>query len=216
MKLPEPNGGSFTPTPEGQHNAVCTRFIDLGTQTQETAWGTKSLRKILIGWEIPAHRIKMERDGREVDLPVLHYERMTFSTHEKATFRQRLESWRGKPFQDSDFGNHEGAFDVRNLLGVGALIQITHKHENGRIYSNMTAIMMPPGGKDAWVKPEGEIIYVALTPEDFDPDAFAKLSENLQNTISASPEYSALFESAPSENPGAGMSEPELEDEIPF
>lgn len=215
MKLPAPNAGSFTPTPEGQHLAVCTRFIDLGTQTTETAWGVKQQRKVLIGWEIPKERTKWERDGVEHEGPVLHYERFTFSTHEKARFRQVLESWRGKPFRDEDFGSHEKAFDVRNLLGVGAYLQIAHKHENGKVYANLQAIMMPPGGKESWPRAEGQTIYLALTPDEFSLETYQGLSENLQNAIASSPEYQAMFR----DDQPDGYSPPprdDMDDEIPF
>jgi len=219
MKLPEPTGGgSFTPTPAGQHNAVCARFIDLGTQTSETAYGIKSQRKVLLGWEIPAHRIKWDKDGVEHEGPVMHFERMTFSTHEKALFRQRLESWRGKPFNENDFGNHKDAFDVQKLLGIGALIQITHKHDNGKTYANMTAIMMPPAGKASWAKLAGLPVYLALTKDEFDSATFDSLSENLQNTIRQSPEYQALFDPNDSIEPKGDQTggNDDFSDDIPF
>lgn len=212
MKLPEPNGsGGFTPTPAGQHNAVLTRFIDLGTQPGSALY-PKPKRKVLMGWEIPAERVTWEKDGVEHEGPVVHFERMTFSTHENAVFRQRLESWRGKPFTEADWGT----FDTRNLLGVGALLQIAHEHKDGNTYANMQAILLPPGGKDAWAKPEGDVIYFSL--EEFDQEAFGRLSENLQTTIKGSPEYKAIFGDA-----DGGLSQGEesreladLDDEIPF
>ena len=218
MKLPSPKGnGSYTPTPEGQHLSVCTRIIDLGTQTTETQYGVKSNRKILIGWEIPSKRISFERDGEQIEGPVLHHERMTFSTHEKATFRHRLESWRGKSFSDSDFGDGPDAFDIRKLLGVGALIQIQHAKNGDRIYANMTAIMLPPGGKEAWPKREGEEIYFCLQPDLFDQSTYDNLSDGLRETISKSPEFKKLGVEAPIDNDPARQAPPsDLDDEVPW
>lgn len=213
MKLPDPKSGGFTPTPAGQHLAVCTRFIDLGTQTTQGQWGTKRQRKVTLAWEIPAVRIEWEKDGEKYEGPALHYERFTFSTHEKAEFRQKLEMWRGKPFIESDFGDGPEAFDVRNLLGVGALLQIAHKNEGGKTYANLQAIMLPPGGKAAWPKPEGQIMYLALTPEEFDPETFGKLSERMQDTIRNSPEYAALF---PEPDQKQSLDRSDMDDEIPF
>ena len=208
MILPMPGGGNFTPTPEGQHVGVLTRLIDLGKQTTEGMYGVKTQPKVLFGWEIPEHRVTWEKDGAEHEGPVMHFERMTLSMHENAIMRQRLESWRGRPFTEEEFGK----FDMKNLLGIGALFQISHKHDGGRIYANMTAIMLPPGGKDTWPKPEGEVIHFSLA--DFNNDTFDKLSENLQNTIKNSPEYQQMFDSEKSapntENPA------EFDDEIPF
>ena len=212
MKLPNPNdGGGFTPTPAGQHMAVLTRLIDLGTQPGTQMYPAPK-RKVLFGWEIPAHRITYMRDDQEHEGPVIHFERMTFSMHENAVMRQRLESWRGKPFEEKDFGT----FDMANLLGVGALIQIAHEHKDGKTYANLQAIMLPPGGREAWPKPEGEFIHLSLDPDEFDQATFDKLSDGLKATIERSPEYQSLTNGAPpqSENPGAGMAD--LDDEIPF
>jgi len=189
MKLPEPNGGgNFTPTPAGQHMAVLTRLIDLGTQPGSQAFPDPK-HKILLGWEIPGHRIEWTKDDQTHEGPVVHFERMTFSMHEKAILRQRLESWRGKPFTEGDFGN----FDMQNLLRVGALIQIAHDHKDGKTYANMQAIMLPPGGKDAWAKPEGDVLYLSLDPDEFDQSTYDKLSNGLQETIAKSPEYQKMF-----------------------
>lgn len=209
MKLPDPkSGGDFTPTPAGQHVAVLTRLIDLGTQPGSQMFPDPK-HKILLGWEIPGERVKWEKDGQEHDGPALHYERMTFSMHEKAILRQRLESWRGRPFTEEEYST----FDMKNLLGVGAFIQISHDHKDGKTYANMQAIMLPPGGKESWPKPEGDVIYVSLDPVDFDRAQFDKLSDGLKETIQKSPEWADL-EMPPVDMP-PGF-EPELEDEIAF
>jgi hypothetical protein len=215
MKLPDPKSGGYTPTPAGQHNAVCTRFIDLGTQTTQTQYGTRRKRKVMIAWEIPAVRVEWMKDDQKYEGPALHYERFTFSTYETAEFRKKLEMWRGKPFAESDFGDGPDAFDVRNLIGVGALLQIAHKTEGGKTYANLQAIMLPPGGKAAWVKPEGQTMYLALTPEEFDPQVYEALSDRLRETIASSPEYQAIF---PASDPGGNLQTPDgdMEDEVPF
>lgn len=219
MKLPDPKSGGFTPTPAGQHLAVCTRFIDLGTQTTQSQWGTKRQRKVMLAWEIPAERVKWEKDGQQYEGPAIHYERFTFSTHEKAEFRQKLEMWRGKPFVESDFGDGPEAFDVQNLLGVGALLQIAHKNEGGKTYANLQAIMLPPGGKAAWPKPEGQTMYLALTEDEFDQSVYDALSEKMRETIASSPEYQALFAGSDNQQSGhgyGGNGHADMDDEIPF
>jgi len=222
MKLPDPKSGGYTPTPAGQHMAVCTRFIDLGTQTTQSQWGTKRQRKVMLAWEIPGVRVEWEKDGQRYEGPALHYERFTFSTHEKAEFRQKLEMWRGKPFADSDFGDGPEAFDCKNLIGVGALLQIAHKTDGGKTFANLQAIMLPPGGRAAWAKPEGQLMYLALTAEEFDPMVYQSLSDKMKETIASSPEYQALFPPAPDQG---GYNKPptggaggvnDMSDDIPF
>lgn len=211
MKLPDPkSGGDFTPTPQGQHVAVLTRLIDLGTQPGSQAFPDPK-HKILFGWEIPGERVEWEKDDQKHEGPVLHYERMTFSMHEKAIMRQRLESWRGRPFTEEEYQS----FNMKSLLGVGAFIQISHDHKDGKTYANMQAIMLPPGGKEAWPKPEGEVVYVALDKDDFDKAQFDKLSDGLKETIQKSPEYQSIMQGAPDVDMPPGF-ERELEDEIAF
>lgn len=215
MKLPDPGASaSFTPTPAGQHVCVLTRLIDLGTQPGSAMY-PKPKRKVLFGWEIPGERIQYEKDGKMHEGPVVHFERMTFSAHENAIMRQRLESWRGKQFTAEEFGT----FDMKTLLGVGALIQISHSHDDGKTYANMQAIVLPPGGKSQWPQPEGDIIYLSLEPGEFDQAVFDNLSSGLQETIKGSPEYEALH-STPAAPAGFSdvrrIPESALDDEIPF
>jgi len=217
MKIPEENGGNFEPTPEGQHPAVCTRFIDLGTQTVKTQYGVKDQRKVVIGWEIPEQRKKYTYEGKDFDKPFLHTERYTWSMHEKATLRQRLEAWRGKKFTQDDFG----VFNVRNLIGKGAMMQIIHDpKEGGGVYANISSIMYL---KDA---PRSEEVPISFTldPDEQDDDErdamFNRLSENMQKMIMESPEWKALKGEGPpmddgpgSENPGDGLDDGS---DIPF
>lgn len=209
MKLPENSGADYAPTPMGQHTAILTRLIDLGTQPGSSKYPDPK-RKVLFGWEIPEHRIEFERDGEKVSGPVMHFERWTLSSGQKSIMRQRLEAWRGVPFSDADFGN----FDLQTLLGVPALMQITHDPKDGTVYANLTAIMKLPGVKrESWPQPEGELIYVSLEQGEFDRTAFDKLSDRLKEKISTSPEYRSLMGETLPDMPPA---EPELEDEIPF
>src|SRR5688572_9522594 len=120
MHLPKPTeGGDFTPPPAGAFPAICHRFIDLGTQTSNFNGETKHQRKVMLSWEVADEQERME-DGR----PYTISQRFTWSMHEKATLRKTLESWRGKAFEDSDFG--PGGFDTRKLIGQPCMLSIIH------------------------------------------------------------------------------------------
>ena len=59
--------------------------------------------------------------------------------------RKDLESWRGRPFTDSEL---EG-FDLDNLLSVPAMISVVHNAVQGSVYANVAAIMKLPKGVPA-------------------------------------------------------------------
>lgn len=214
MHLPKPTeGGDFTPPPTGAHPAICYRFIDLGTQSSNFNGETKHQHKVMLSWEITDPDLRMD-DGR----PFTISSRYTWSMHEKSTLRKTLESWRGKPFEDSDFG--EGGFDVRKLLGAPCLLSIIQQDKDGKTYANISAIMKLPKGVDA-----GELVNdpVYFSIEDFNQHTFAGLSEGLQNIIKASPEYQALSKPrmpdsyvAPQFDGGDPGWQPTESDPIPF
>ena len=146
----ETSGKTFDPIPEGVHIATCYAVVDLGTHTDEFKGRTIDRHEILLGWEVPAERIELERDGQMVDLPRAISRRFTLSLSEKSNLRPFLQSWRGKAFTAAEL---EG-FDVAKLLGAPCQLQVLHKTgNNGKTYANVTAIMPLPKGT---VAPEYE------------------------------------------------------------
>lgn len=183
MYLPKPSdGGDFSPPPAGVFSAICHRFIDLGTQATNFQGQTKHQRKVMLSWEITDPEVKMD-DGR----PFTISSRYTWSMSEKATLRKTLESWRGRPFEESDFG--EGGFDTRNLIGAPCLLSIVHAEKDGKTYANISSVVRLPKQMTAGSL-ENDKVYFSL--DDYDSATFAALSEGLQNIIKASPEYQAL------------------------
>lgn len=183
MYLPVPSeGGEFAPPPAGVFPAICYRFIDLGTQTTSFNNETKHQHKVMLSWEITDPEERME-DGR----PWTISQRYTWSMHEKSTLRKTLESWRGKAFEEADFG--PGGFNVQKLIGAPCLMSLVRVDKDGKTYTNISAVTKMPKGMDAGTL-ANETIYFAL--EDYDSAVFSKLSESLQNIIKASPEYQAL------------------------
>ncbi len=206
----EESKGDFKNTPEGQHVMVCSRIYDLGTQKTEFQGETKSQRKVLIGWEIPAERVQSNGS----DLPMIHYAKYTWSFHEKANLRKDLESWRGRKFKDEDFSGPPNGFHIKNVLGVPCYGQIVHEvGGNGKTYANLSAIMAFPGKRDDWPKIEGQTIFFDL--DSFDEETFSKVPEYWQNVIRQSPEYTDLFGGHDERNPPP-RGHSDMDDEIPF
>lgn len=197
---------NYTPTPAGVHEAVCSRFVDLGTHEDNGMYGLKIRREIMISWEIPAHRVDI--DGKS--LPVMHNQYFTWSFNEKANLRQSLESWRGQPFTEADLAGPPNGFDTRNLVGVGCLLQIMH-NEAGK--AKLKGIM--PLNKESCPPLEGEPLYFAMQdPATLDMKAFGRLSDFHQGKIKQSPEWERM---TGAQRPANETYSKEMQDdEIPF
>lgn len=184
MYLPPNNGSDFVLTPSGTHLAICYRVIDLGTQRGEYMGKEKIQRKVLISWEIPDEQMS---DGR----PFTIGQRFTWSMSEKATLRHVLESWRGKAFSEEDFGDN--GFDIKNILGVGCMLNVVHAKKGDKTYANIATVARLPKGMVA--PPQtNKTQYVWLSREEFDRPTFDELSDALKGVIIQSPEYRQLSE----------------------
>ena len=95
---------SYTPAPEGTHQAVCVDVIDIGLKPNPFKDGAMQ-HKIDIAWQIDETR----EDGKRH----LVYKRYTLSLNEKATLRHDLESWRGRPFNEQELKGFEREGAVR-------------------------------------------------------------------------------------------------------
>jgi hypothetical protein len=123
-------GKTFTPAPEGVHQAVCVDVIDIGQKPNPFKPGTTQ-HKIDLAWQINQNR----DDGKRFVV----YKRYTLSLNEKATLRHDLESWRGRPFTAKE----EEGFDVLTIIGANCLMNVQHKPSNDgtRIYANVISVM---------------------------------------------------------------------------
>lgn len=206
--LPKPEG-DFKPVPQGNHVAVCYRVIDLGTQKSEYMGKEKHQHKILISWEIPDEKMD---DGR----PFTIGQRFTWSMSEKANLRQVLESWRGKAFSDEDFGAN--GFDIKNIIGVGCMVNVVHEGKNGKTYSNIASIAKLPKNVKAPAA-SNKSVYLWLSKEEFAREAFDGLTDNLKAIIQAAPEFKALSDPervADEGRPAGPRDDVPFDDTIPF
>ncbi len=199
---------SFDLVPPGTHFAVCTRVLNLGEQT--TGFGQSP--KHFIGFDIPAITFEWEKDGIKHSGPAFIGSRYTSSLSPKAILRQHLEAWRGRAFSEQELTG----FDLFKLLGVSAMLSVTHT-EDGK-YANIAAIMgMPPGSPD--IVPVSELLgYDPASPDA--NEVFNKLSEGFQKTI-----HHGQINTPPTVPPGlpqsTGLNPPppsadDFDDDIPF
>jgi hypothetical protein len=167
---------SYTPAPEGTHQAVCVDVIDLGMKPNPYKdWAQQ--HKIDLAWQIN----ELRDDGKRFVV----YKRYTLSLNEKATLRHDLESWRGKPFtRDEEMG-----FDVETVIGANCLVNVLHKvgsKDTTKVFANVVSVSPLIRGMKQ-IKPEG---YTRPTPqqaasepaqrdEDFDhPPATEELTDD--------------------------------------
>lgn len=144
------NATTRTPAPEGTHQAVCVDVIDLGKVPNKFKDGALQ-HKINLAWQIN----ELRDDGKRF----LVYKRYTLSLHEKATLRKDLESWRGKPFEESEL-----PFDIERLIGANCLLNVIH---NGN-FANVSSVMAPMKGMP---KLEAQDYVRKAKEEDFDQTA---------------------------------------------
>lgn len=197
-------GAEFEPPPAGAHIAVCYRVIDLGTQDGSYKGKANKKHLVLISWEIPD---ELMQDGR----PFTISKRYTLSSSKKARLRGDLESWRGRAFEDSEFGT----FDIGKLIGAGCMLNVVHEEKDDTTYANVATIMRLPKGTKA-PTPKNETLCFSL--DTYDEHEFSKLSEKLRDTIMKSPEYKKAMGQWIGDEPASnGHYEPgSLDDEIPF
>jgi hypothetical protein len=218
MELSTANGGSgrdYEPAPEGMHRAVCYRFVDLGTQTVEWKGQTKHQRKVLLSWElVDTEEEFVDGDGHTVRQPFSIHQRFTWSMHEKGNLRPFLESWRGRRFKDEDLAS--GGFDAQKLINAPCYMNVIHNEKDGRVYANIGSINpLPPQMKEGMPAMHNKPLYFGMTPvERFDKHALAALSDKMQETIKASPEYRAILDPKPQTQ--GDPADNALDDDIPF
>lgn len=197
LTIPKTSSAEFELVPEGNHVAVCVQIIDLGSHMESfDKKPEKLVRKIRIGWEIAE---EVRNDGK----PHIISKTYNYSGNEKSTFRKDLESWRGAKFTEEEIGN----FRISNLLNKGCMLNVVHKENNERTYSNILSIARMPKGMQS-PESHSEPVFFSLEPDEFSRDVYEALPEYLQEKITASPEWTNIAMSGNA--PAAG------EEDVPF
>lgn len=143
-----PQGGDFTPAPQGLHSAVCVDVLDTWTEERPKEFGGGLVEKTRLVWEIEE---KMD-DGKRFLVSQFY----TASLHEKAKLRQHLESWRGRAFTEQELNG----FDLENVVGVPCQLQVIHHTTKaGKTYANVAGIV-PPSKHAPRLQPTGDYVRV--------------------------------------------------------
>jgi hypothetical protein len=208
LKARDIGGGDFKPVPPGSYVARCISVIDLGTQVSIGKFGEKAAHKVRLSWEVFGD----DDDGQPLtinDMPMTISKEYTVSLHEKAALRRDLAAWRGRDFTDEE----RRGFDVDKLLGVYALINVTHDtSSNGKTYANVAGLAPVPKAMAA-AKPPGVHPLTRFDLDAPDMEVFESLPEWLQKRIEAAPEWvHKPAGAAPVSANGAA----DLDDDVPF
>ena len=182
---PKTNSQPRKTLPSGTYFARCFQLIQLGTQEEEYQGEKKPVRKIWLGWEFPTEKDVFQEDkGKQ---PYTMGRELTFSMHEKATYRLLLESWRGKKFTDEE----ARTFDAGKLLGAPCQVSVQeYTKKNGEPGVKVGAIIPIPRGTivDPQINPTQDLSL----DESFNHALFADLPKFLRERIEKSPEYQAM------------------------
>lgn len=188
-------GADFENVPEGRYIARCYRVIDLGTQDVTYQGNIKQSPKILIGWELLSLPGGDEAPKRDDDKPFTIQKRYTLSLHEKSALRPDLEGWRGKRFTKEE----EDGFDLKKLIGAYCEMQVIHNEgKDGNTYANIQALLSTKEKPKA----VNEDLFFDLSHPDM--KVFEELSDKLQDTIKASPEWVGMQKAADKEGTEVG------------
>ena len=216
----------YEPCPAGMHHAVCYRVVDLGTQNVEWQGQSKTQRKVLVSWELPNElKDPYEYDGVEHPArPYTMHKKYTLSFHEKASLLKDLNSWRGRPFTDSELSGPPNGFYMRDIIGANCFLNVIHNvsDSNGKTYANVASVSPLAKGMGK-LEPTNPTVFLDLTNPELDHDAIvAGLSDGIQETIKLSPEWASLHPDPQSVGRTDASRQPgpeavyELDDEIPF
>lgn len=172
------SGGNYPerkPLEAGAYAAVCDMVVDLGVQASPGGQYAPK-RTLMLRFQIPSERVEITKDGETKSLPAVISRTVGLSLNEKATLRQLLQSWRGRAFTPDELKK----FDLVNVLGKPAFVNVTHSVKGDKTYANLTSIMPLPKGMPAPVL-EGEALTYSI--DEPDPVAFDKLPTWVQDKI---------------------------------
>lgn len=133
----------FESVPVGTHGAVCVGVFDIGTQRGQYQGKPTLTHQIIVAFEIDELITRGEYAGKRFMMSKWY----TLSLHEKANLRKDLESWRSKPFSESELAG----FDVEKVIGVPCLLTIAATENDKR---KITAISPLPKGMIAITQSE--------------------------------------------------------------
>lgn len=153
-------GGHWEPHPKGTFAATCIDVVDLGEVQTQYDGVTRMQHKLrLVFWS--GHWSEPRNvDGEMRPMALTVSRRFTASLHEAAALRAFLRVWRGADLTDAKLN---GGWNVEELVGVGAFLQVGHHEYQGKTYAHIDAALRLPKGSNPPGIPTG---YVRVKDRD--------------------------------------------------
>ena len=171
------SGRETIPIPAGVYLGRCYSVVDLGRQFNPKFDNVN--HQIIITWEVPKVRIDIEKDGEKKSMPRVISQTYTLSLNEKANLRRLLESWRGKPFSETELRG----FDLKSLVGKPCQIQVLNKTSlvTGKVQNRVGAVLPLQEGSKA-PPAENPTLFFSLANRNLSdqlPDSMPKWIQKL-------------------------------------
>lgn len=179
--------------PAGSHISRCVGLVVIGdvTSFNKIKGQNETKPKVSLEFELP--EITHEYDGKEE--PRIISRRYNLTLHENSALFADLCSWRGKKFTAEELKG----FDLRNILGAPAMLNVTHETRDGKEYANIANIS--PCHKSI-------VVPAAVTPlrklgygEDWSWEVFEGLPKFLKELMMTTPQFKAIE----SQRPGGAL-----------
>jgi len=206
--------------PASSYMARLYMLVDLGTHPAEYKndktgqMETKRRRKVRLGFEIPSETADFGKGKPEPYTIGRDYSRSFGSADKPSALLQDIQAWRGKPFTVDELK----AFDLTKLVGVAALIGVTHqKAKAGHDYAKLHSIGKPP---KEMVCPPAVLQPLVYSIEQGSGGCFNQLPKFVQENIMQSDEWKETIAGAAASAPAAHATPvagaPAVEDDCPF
>jgi hypothetical protein len=172
MALMTEYGGDFELPPEGRHVAALVRFVDIGLQPGKFG----SSRNAELAFEIDG---MTTGDGQ----PMLAFKRIFNLSNRSKNFREVVRAL-SNMHDISDI-------DTKDLIGKHCEIVVEHvTTEDGSEFANVEC--RPLKGKAPSNKPQSEMVFFSLHPDDFREEDLKEVTDRQREKIKSSQTYKDL------------------------
>jgi len=179
------SSGNYQIAPAGNHIAICTQVVLLGTIERTFEGHVKKATMIRLAWELP--NALMEAEPGEDAKPFTLSQDYLLSMGSKANLYKMICSWAGKALSQEDAKK----FNIKNVLGFACMLNVIHESaKNGNTYAKIAAVTPAPQGMPV-PQPKTDLIFFNYNPP-FKSEAFNKLPEFVKSKIKTSDEYMRL------------------------